>query len=303
MRISMLLIGSLAALGATGCRSDDNRSGPVAKAVEKQERKAEPNEGRVTSKDGAQIAFEKAGRGPALILVSGALAHREMLRGNPLVPKLAETFTVYTYDRRGRGESTNVKPYAVEREVEDIDALIAHAGRPVYLFGVSSGAALTLQAAAKLGPSKVTKIALYEVPFGQEPDAYAKQKQGVAKLIETGQPGEAAEFFLSSIGTPREALDGMKRSPQWAAMKTMDYTLDYDFAILGDGSIPKETARAITVPALVLTGDKIPWMLPASDELAMELPGGRRKTLPGQTHQVQADVVVPLLVEFYKPAL
>jgi pimeloyl-ACP methyl ester carboxylesterase len=255
----------------------------------------------VVSKDGTKIAYEIDGTGPALVIVSGALSSRELLGDdNKLVEKLAESFTVYTYDRRGRGESGDVQPYSVQREIEDIDALIAHAGTPVHLFGVSSGAALAMQATAKLGAGKVARLALYEPPYGQEAEAFAKQKQGVAERTKNGKPGDAAEAFLASIGTPRDALDGMKRSPQWAAMAKMDFTLNYDFAVLGDGQVPEEVVRAIAVPTLVMTGEKsMPFMAPTADRIASLMPNGQRRTLAGQTHQVQGDVVAPIVSAFF----
>ena len=255
---------------------------------------------RATSKDGTQIAFEKSGSGPAVIIVSGALSHRALYGDQPIVAKLAEHFTVYIYDRRGRGESTDVQPYAVEREIEDIEALINDAGGSASLYGVSSGAALALQAAAKLGPTKVPKLAIYEPPYGQEKQAFATQKQRISELVRTGQPGDAAEYFLSAIGTPPEALDGMKRSPEWEAMKKMDFTLAYDYAVLGDGAVPEDVAKAIRVPTLVMNGGKsMPFMQPTADRIAALIPQAQRKTLEGQTHQVAADVMVPVLVEFF----
>jgi pimeloyl-ACP methyl ester carboxylesterase len=231
--------------------------------------------------------------------VSGALSYRPLL-DKSLVAKLAEDFTVYTYDRRGRGESTDVKPYAVAREIEDLDALITHAGRSVYVYGVSSGAALALQTAAALGPAKVSRLALYEPPYGQEPAVFAKQKQGIANIVATGKPGDAAELHLTGIGMPRETLDEMKRSPQWAAMAKSDFTLTYDYEVLGDGAIPADTARAIEIPVLVMTGEKtLPFMHATADRIAELLRNAQRKTLAGQTHQAKSEVVVPELLAFF----
>jgi pimeloyl-ACP methyl ester carboxylesterase len=306
MTIRPLLIGSLAMAGIVGCQSQntsERKERAAMQVVEQTERPTKTNDTRVTSSDGTQIAFEKVGRGPALIVVSGALSHRALLRDNALAPQLAEHFTVYTYDRRGRGESTDVKPYAVQREIEDLDALIEHAGGSAYLYGVSSGAALAMQAAATLGPAKVTRLALYEPPYGQQPAAFAKQKQGVKKRVETGKPGDAAEFFLTAIGTPREGLEGMKQSPDWDAIAKMDFTLAYDFEVLGDGAIPTDTARAIRVPTLVMNGDQsMPFMQSTADALAKQLRDAKRKTLAGQTHQAQGEVVAPVLIEFFTPA-
>jgi pimeloyl-ACP methyl ester carboxylesterase len=308
MTIRPLLISSLAAAGLLRCQSDQKDGAPMQtqkpeQTLSNSAKRNLADETLVTSKDGTKIASDRTGRGPVLILVSGALSDRRLLAGNPLIPKLAEYFTVYSYDRRGRGESTNTKPYAVEREIEDIDALIAHAGQPVYLFGTSSGGALSMRAAAALGPTKVTKLAVYEVPYGQEPAVHAKQKQGVAKAIETGTPGDAAEVFLTSIGTPPDALKKLKASPQWDAMRQMDFTLNYDYAILGDGAIPTDAIDSISVPTLVMTGEHaMPFMNTSADAIARQLRSSKRKTLAGQTHQVQADVVIPELVAFFEHA-
>jgi pimeloyl-ACP methyl ester carboxylesterase len=300
--MSLLVIS--AALGAVaGCRSEENKAGVSPKPVETRETK----EGRhamrvtsVTSKDGTEIAFDRTGKGPALILVSGALSHRGALDGNPLVAALSKHFTVYVYDRRGRGDSTNRQPYAVEREIEDLDALVGHAGGSANLFGVSSGAALAMQAAAELGPTKVPKLALYDPPYGQERAAFANQKQRVNELVKSGKPGDAAAFFLTAIGTPPEAIDGMKRSGEWDAIEKLDFTLAYDYEVLGNGAVPEAVARAVTVPVLVLTGEKSPpFILPAADRIAELIPRAQRKTLAGQTHQVNAEVTAPLLIGFF----
>jgi pimeloyl-ACP methyl ester carboxylesterase len=253
-----------------------------------------------TSKDGTRIAFEKTGSGPAVIVISGALSHRSLYRDQSLPARLSEHFTVYLYDRRGRGESTDVQPYAVEREIEDIEALLDDAGGAAYLYGVSSGAALALQAAAKLGPGKVTKLAIYEPPYGQEQQAFATQKQRVSELVRTGEPGEAAAFFMTAIGTPPDAVDAMKRSPEWEAIKKIDFTLEYDFAVLGDGGVPQETVKAIRVPTLVMNGEKsMDFMHPTADRIAALIPHAQRKTLKGQTHQAAAEAMAPVLVEFF----
>jgi pimeloyl-ACP methyl ester carboxylesterase len=253
-----------------------------------------------TSKDGTRIAFEKTGSGPAVIVVSGALSHRGLYRDPSLPGGLSRHFTVYLYDRRGRGGSTDVQPYSAEREIEDIEALLDDAGGSGYLYGVSSGGALALQAAAKLGASKVTKLAIYEPPYGEEEQEFDRQKQLVNELVRAGQPGDAAEFFLSAIGTPPDALDAMKHSREWKAIETIDFTLAYDFAVLGDGKVPEDIARAVRVPTLVMNGEKsMDFMGPTADRIAALVPHAQRKTLKGQTHQVEGQVMVPVLVEFF----
>lgn len=257
----------------------------------------------VTSKDGTRIAYEKSGAGPALIIVSGALSERSLFVGEPklLVEMLAKHFTVYIYDRRGRGESTDQQPYSVQREIEDLESLIeSAAGGKTYLYGVSSGGALSLHAAKQLGPSKVLKLAVFEPPYGQGKQAFDKQKQGVNERIRTGKPGDAAAFFLSEIGTPKEALEKMKSSPAWKTFERIDFTLDYDYQVLGDGAIP-EDVKTITIPTLVMDGEKsMEFMHATAQQLATLIPNAQHKTLKGQMHQAKADLVSPLLIDFFK---
>jgi pimeloyl-ACP methyl ester carboxylesterase len=255
----------------------------------------------VTSRDGTRIAYEKSGNGPALIIVNGALSHRTLYGDTALQRMLAQHFTTYTYDRRGRGESADVQPYATEREIEDIEALINDAGGQAYLYGISSGAALALRAAAALGPTQVPKLALYEPPYGQETEEFEQQKQRVNEIIRSGKPGEAAAFFLSELGTPPEALEGMKASPEWDAIKKIDFTLAYDFEVLGNGTVPADIATTITVPTLVMNGEKsMDFMHATADQLAKLVPGAQRKTLTGQTHVAAAEAVAPALIAFFR---
>lgn len=190
----------------------------------------------------------------------------------------------------------------LDREIEDIQALIDDVGGKAYLYGSSSGAALALQAAAKLGPVKVPRLALYEPPYGQEEREFNKQKESINELVKTGKPGDAAAFFLSAIGTPPDVLEGMKKSPDWEAIKKIDFTLVYDYAVLGDGQVPPDIAKAITVPTRVMTGEKrksMPYMHPTADRIAKLIPNAQRKTLKGQPHQVDAEAVAPALIEFF----
>jgi pimeloyl-ACP methyl ester carboxylesterase len=300
-----LLLVSVLILGA--CQMDE-RAGNTApappedqKAVPKVEQELKQEMGSVaTSRDGTRIGFEKTGSGPAVIVVSGALSHRGLYRDRSLPARLSEHFTVYLYDRRGRGESTDVQPYGVAREIEDIEALLDDAGGSGSLYGVSSGGALALQAAAKLGSAKVTRLAIYDAPYGQKPEDFARQKQRVNELVRTGEPGEAAAFFLSAIGTPPEALEAMKRSPEWEAIRKIDFTLAYDYMVLGDGDVPEEIVNAVRVPTLVMNGEKsMDFMGGAADRMAALVPQSQRKTLKGQAHQAETEVMAPVLVEFF----
>jgi pimeloyl-ACP methyl ester carboxylesterase len=276
---------------------------PAASGGETMSANSKPEQQAVaftSSKDGTKIAFEKSGRGPALVIVGGALSDRN--GGKPLAGKLQDHFTVYTYDRRGRGESGDTKPYAVDREIEDLESILQQAGGQANVYGVSSGAALALQAAAKLGPDRVAKLAVYEPPYGQDEGDFKQQKERINQIVETGKPGDAASFFLSAIGMPPQAVDEMKRSPQWEGMSKIDFTLAYDFAVLGNGAVP-DTVERISAPTLVMNGEKsMPFIQPTADRLGKSIPNSRRKTLPGQTHQAAPEAVAPLLIEFFGSA-
>ncbi|WP_158561235.1 alpha/beta fold hydrolase [Emticicia sp. C21] len=269
--------------------------------METQEKSEVTQTTTAVSKDGTAIAYEKTGQGPAIILVNGALSDRKTYDQTGWTSMLAKNFTVIIYDRRGRGESTDTKPYDAEREIEDIKALIDIAGGSAYLFGSSSGAALSLLAAEKLGPEKVTKLALYEPPYGSNvKKEFAKQKIKVNELVDDGKPADAIAFFMESLGTPPDQLEGMKKSPQWDGMVSMGHTLVYDFEVLRDGEVPKDVAKNITIPTLVMNGEKsFDFMAATADTVAEAIPGAQRKTIKGQTHNPSPESVVPVLVEFF----
>jgi pimeloyl-ACP methyl ester carboxylesterase len=257
---------------------------------------------RVVSKDGTIIGYEKIGSGPAVILVDGALSYREYWGGRPLAAVLSKDCTVYAYDRRGRGESTDTLPYAVEREIEDIEALIDEAGGPAYLVGISSGAVLALKAAAILGPARVAKLALYEPPFFSEDEArhhLATSTRQVIGLLEAGRGGDAVASFLSDVVQDEKAED-MRQSPEWPIMEALAPTLAYDIAVVGDGSLPIDAAQTATMPALVLDGSASwDFMHEAADNLARAMPHATRRTLQGQTHDVSPEVLAPVLAAFF----
>jgi pimeloyl-ACP methyl ester carboxylesterase len=260
---------------------------------------------QVISKDGTSIAYDKTGIGPPVLLVDGAMTYRAFfgLKG-PLSAELSKHFTVYTYDRRGRGESTDTKPYAVEREIDDIGALIKEADSSVYLFGISSGAVLALKAAAELGAARVMKLALYEPPltFGDEAkQASAQYTRQLAKLLEADRREDAVALFMTIAGQSAEMIESMRQSPEWPIMEALAPTLAYDNAIMGDGSLPVDAATAATMPALVLDGSESPaFMHKAADALAKAMPHSERKTLDGQTHEVSPKVLAPVLITFFK---
>lgn len=258
---------------------------------------------KVTSKDGTAIAFDQTGQGPAVIMVDGALCSRASGPMGPLAPFLAPHFTVFTYDRRGRGDSGDTAPYAVEREVEDIEALIKEAGGSAFVFGISSGAALALEATAR--GLAITKLALYEPPFTVDdtrrpkpPEDYLAQ---LTEAIASDRRGDALELFMvKAVGMPAEAFAPMQQSPMWPALEALAPTLVYDGTIMGDSSLPIERAGSVHVPTLVMDGGASPaWARNAVQALGDAIPGAQHRTLEGQTHQVAPEAIAPVLVEFF----
>jgi pimeloyl-ACP methyl ester carboxylesterase len=269
-----------------------------AKRVEKGQAK------HIISRDGTRIAYDTWGKGPALILVTGALADRS---GNAeLAQLLAPHFTVYSYDRRGRGDSTDTKPYSVKREIEDIEALIDSAGGSAYVYGKSSGASLALQAAAALG-DKIKKFAIYEAPYSDAEGAANEWKEFTAKLnglLTADRRADATAQFLKFSGAPDEALAKMKASPAWPAMVAMAPTLAYDIAVLGeDRSVPVGIAAKVKATTLVMDGGAslgpLPFMRPTADKLARTIPGARRQIVEGQSHDISPKSLAPILLKFF----
>lgn len=258
----------------------------------------------ITSEDGTKIAFDQAGSGPVVILVAGAIQHRAFDQETAyLADLLAPYFTVVNYDRRGRGESGDTQPYAPAREIEDIQALIDDGGGAAYLYGMSSGAALAMEAANALG-SKVKKLAMYEAPFNDDPKArqrWQEYRQELNALLAQGRRGDAMALFMGLVGTPPEQLQQVQQSPAWPIFERVAPTLAYDAAILGEESaVPCEQAAHVQIPALVMAGEESPpFMRTTAAALAGAIPGGRYKVLAGQTHAVAAEVLAPPLIDFF----
>ncbi len=208
----------------------------------------------VTSSDGTIIAYDRLGAGTPIILVDGALEHRGMDSGTEKLARLlANDFTVLHYDRRGRGDSRDTQPYAVDREIEDIEAVIGEAGAPAFVFGISSGAALAMEAAIKLG-NKIRRLAMYEPPYNSDDAArqawraYAKE---LNELVAAGRPGDALARFMMLTGMPEEQVPQVRMHPMWPVWEAAAPTLAYDAAVMGeDSSIPTEKATGVAVPAL-----------------------------------------------------
>jgi pimeloyl-ACP methyl ester carboxylesterase len=259
----------------------------------------------VTSADGTTIAYETIGSGPPLILVDGALGYRALGFSGKLAEELAAGYTVYTYDRRGRGESGDTQPYAVDREVEDIAALIEEAGGSAHLYGISSGAALALEAANQGLP--IERLALYEIPFvlddtrePMDPDYLPN----VERAIAAGKPGDAVKHFMRLVGVPGPFVAVMPLMPMWKKLKASAHTLPYDKAALGDtGSgrpLPADRTSGVTVPTLAIAGGKSPeWLRNSMVAVANAIPTAEYRTLEGQTHNVKAKVLAPVLAQFF----
>ena len=262
----------------------------------------------VTSKDGTTIAYHQSGTGPALIIVGGALAVASQPGGDAFVAPLAPHFTVINHDRRGRGQSGDTLPYAVQREIEDIEALIGVAGGSSFLLGFSSGAVLALEAANKL-PAKVKKLALYEPPFIVD-DSHPVPADYVAQLnaaIAAGRRGDAVEIFLTkAVGVPAEVVDQMRNDPpSWSGMEAVAHTLVYDGTIMGNTMsgkpLPEGKWVSASMPTLVMTGgNSEPFFSAGAQALVRLLPNAQHRILEGQDHNVSPTALTPLLVEFFK---
>jgi pimeloyl-ACP methyl ester carboxylesterase len=263
----------------------------------------------VKSKDGTPIAYERSGSGPPLVLVAGALSDRSGAR--ELAKLLAPTFTVVSYDRRGRGDSGDTQPYAVQREVEDIEALIDDTGGPVFLFGSSSGAALALEATTRL-PAKVGAAVLFEPPFIVDDSRAPIPEQffrAVDALVTAGRRDDAvAQFMTKGIGVPDEMVADLKQAPMWPAMVKLAHTLPYDGAVMAGTQsgkpLPAERWKAVRARTLVIDGERSdPFLRNAVAALVKVLPGSTRHTLAGQDHSAAftaPDSLVPVLVEFLR---
>jgi pimeloyl-ACP methyl ester carboxylesterase len=263
----------------------------------------------VTSKDGTKIAFDQIGNGPLVILVDSALADRTICA--KLAALLAKDFTVINYDRRGRGDSTDTQPYAVQREVEDIEALIDGTGGSAFLFGSSSGAVLALEAANKLA-SKVKKQVLYEPPFivdeSRAPMPVDFLEQVKTRLAQDKRTDALKLFFSAAMGIPGIFIFIMRLMPSWSKSKAVAHTLPYDLAVMGDTQRGKPLSKShwatASMPTLVLTGGKSEaFFHKAGDAVAEVLPNANHKILKDQHHGsvvMSPNVVADKMIQFFK---
>ena len=260
----------------------------------------------VTSADGTAIAFEAYGEGRPLILVDGATAHRAVNPVNAEVGRLlGDSFRTYVYDRRGRGGSGDTAPYAIQREIEDIAALIEDAGQPAIVFGWSSGSLLALDAAAAGLP--IAGLALFEPPVVVDdvrpplPSDYVEQLDA---FVAEGRRDKAAELFMTAAAMmPAEAIPGMKQSPYWAPVEEIAHTISYDGRIMGTtmsgNPLPADRWAAVKVPVLVLHGDQTwPALSAGARAVAEHLPTATLQVIPGENHGTEASALAPVLREF-----
>ncbi len=260
----------------------------------------------VISKDGTRIAYDRHGSGPALILVAGALSQRKFKKFGQLAELLAARFTVINYDRRGRGDSGDTAPFSLEREIEDVEALIDAAGGSASLWGWSSGGALALRAAAAgIG---VERVAVYEPPFMVDPDEHtppADYGERLAELLAADDRAGAVRLFMrGAVGVPAPFVALMRLMPMWKDLRAVSHTLPYDLAAMGVHNLlgrpldPAEWAD-VTVPVLVAYGSKSPANLQKGSEgIADVLASAELRVLSKQTHNVSMKVLAPVLAEF-----
>lgn len=255
----------------------------------------------VTSEDGTRIAYETVGDGQPVLIVLGALNSRKS--GTKLAKLLASRFTAVTYDRRGRGDSSDSASYSPEREVEDIAALIDALGGPVFLYGHSSGAALALAAAVKLH-KQVTKLAIYEAPYALDSDARKAAKEYYTELkatLSSGHRGDAVALFVRSVGVSDKQLEALRQMPMWKGLEKLAPTLVYDSEVLGEGhALPTALLARVRTPTLVMHGGAgSPAMRDAARAISEGIRKAELRTLARQTHGVSPKVLAPVLEGFF----
>jgi pimeloyl-ACP methyl ester carboxylesterase len=268
----------------------------------------------VRSADGTRIAFDRSGDGPPVIMVVGAFNDRTT--AVPVSKLLEPDFTMYNYDRRGRGDSGDTPPYSIDRELEDLAALVDAAGGSAALFGYSSGAVLSLKAAVR--GLAVTRLALYEPPFmvdgeiagwrrsdklrdNGRPQPSSHLPARIAELVAAGRRGDAVELFQTeAVGIPADVVARIRQAPIWQGLEAAAHTVVYDVTITNDPELSGELG-SVAVPTLVIDGAQSPaWMRGAARSVADAVPGGRLRSLDGQTHDLNPEVLAPVLAEFYR---
>ncbi|MFC5827093.1 alpha/beta fold hydrolase [Nonomuraea insulae] len=258
----------------------------------------------VKSADGTTIAYDRSGSGPAVVLVQGGFSDRTHPIWAGLAAELSGEFTVYNYDRRGRGGSSDNDSYEVEREIEDLAAVIEAAGGSAAVFGGSSGGALALRAAAAGLP--ITKLAVYEPPFivdGARPPIAEDFREQLATLVAEGKRGEVVErFMVEAAEVPAELVGQMKESPYWEGMTSVAHTLVYEAAVCGPGNrLPVEDLEKIETPTLALAGGESgPWMQSAGKAVAQSVTGAEFNVLEGHGHDIAPEALAPPLAAYFR---
>ena len=248
----------------------------------------------VRSADGTEIALDRRGEGPPLVLVGGAFQDRTSM--NSLAAGLHDAFTVYEYDRRGRGDSGNVPPYAIAREVEDLGAVIEAAGAPAFVFGQSSGGALALEAAGRGLP--IRALAVNEPPYAAGPTTEFADR--LDELVRNHQAAEATAAFLELVGTPPAVVAQMQAGPSWPRMQGFAPTLSHEVRLCNEGEPPADRLAAISIPTLALAGGDSPaWARDVAAAIAARVPTAQARVLAGQTHVAADEVLIPVLKEFF----
>jgi hypothetical protein len=257
---------------------------------------------QVKSKDGTAIAYDKSGQGPAVVIVGGVVGDRSQQAG--VAELLAKDFTVFNFDRRAHGESGDTPPYAVEREIEDIDAVIHAAGGSAFVYGTSGPGVLALHAAAGAPGARMKKLAIWEPPFvidGSRPKVRSDYKAHLTSLLKEGRRGDMVEaFFIEAVGMPAQFVAQMRQAPWWSGQEALAHTTIYDATLMGDYSLPRAELGRVKVTTVIIDGGMSSWLTKSADEVASALPKGQRRTLAGQQHNVDPAVIAPALVEFFK---
>lgn len=247
------------------------------------------------SADGTPIAYDRLGSGPALLLINGGPVDR--MANADLAELLSADFTVYNHDRRGRGDSGDTQPFTVDREFEDLQAVLDAAGGEAAVYGTSGGGIIALQAAAR--GLNLTRAVLWEPPYilpGTRPPVPADYRERLTELLAAGRLGDMVElFFTAAVGMPAEFVAPMRHSPFWPAMEKLAPALVYDATLTGDFSVPVELLALVSTPTLVVDGGTTPWLTASADATARALPHARRETLTGQAHNVDAAAIAPVV--------
>ena len=255
---------------------------------------------KVKSNDGTVIAYDTYGQGPAVVISGGTVGDRSQQAD--LAQMLAKEFTVFNFDRRGRGETELVGPYTREGEYEDLDTMINVAGGSAFVYGTSGpGVMVLLALSSRLLKSTVKKFVLWEPPFVLDGHIPSDYKQQLESLLAEGRRGDMVALFLTAaVGMPKEVVDSMRQMPFWPAQEAFAHTLVNDAKLMGDYLIPEDRISRVNVPTLVIDGGLTPFLTAASDEVAAAMPNAKRVTLRGQPHNVDAKVIAPAIIEFFK---